>query len=77
MNELINNDPISEHLLLTMAKTYPVFDGDLAPKECRYDLFQGAWLLEGLGSLFVESPNRPQPRTKKFDIETGEDQKGE
>ena len=52
MNELISNDPISEHLLLTMAKTYPVFDGDLAPKECRYDLFQGAWLLEGLGSLF-------------------------
>ena len=77
MNKPTSNSASPEHLLLTMAKTYPVFDRDLAPQGCQYDVYQGAWLLEGLGSLFVESPNRPQPRTKKFDIETGEDQKGE
>ena len=77
MNEPISNDTLPKHLLLTLAKTYPAFAGDLAPQGCQYDVFQGAWVLDGLGSLFVESPNRPRPMSKKRDIETGEDQKGE
>ena len=77
MNEPISNDTPSEHLLLAMAKTYPVCAEDLAPQGCQYDLFQGAWVLNGLGSLLIESSNRPRPMTKKKDLETGEDQKGE
>ena len=77
MNEPIDNEPFPKHLLLTMAKTYPVSTGDLAPQECQYDLFQGAWVLNGIGSWLIESPNRPRPMTKKKDIETGEDQKAE
>lgn len=74
--------PISEgespkHLLLTLAQTYPVPTGDLAPEGCRYDLSQGAWVLNDLGSLLIYSPNRPRPMTKKRDIETGEDHKAE
>ena len=55
MNEPISNDTSSEHLLLAMAKTYPVCAKDLAPQGCQYDLFQGAWVLnpnppkDGLG----------------------------
>ena len=65
----------SDHLLLTLAKTYPVFTGDLSPQGCQYNLREGAWVLEGMGSLLVESPCPPIPKTKKADIETGEDQK--
>lgn len=68
--------PSRRHLLLDMASTYPVRSVDLTPQACRYDLFLGAWVLEDCGSLLAESPERPKPMTKKFDIETGEDQKG-
>ena len=77
MNEPIGNNTPNEHLLLAMAKTYPVRAEDLTPQGCQYDLFQGAWIINGLGSLLIESSNRPRPMTKKKDIETGEDQKGE
>ena len=77
MNEPTNRDTSPEHLLLTLAKTYPAFTGDLAPQGYQYDLFLGAWILNDSGSLLVESPNRPRTMTKKRDIETGEDQKAE
>ena len=77
MNEPTNRETSPEHLLLTMAKTYPAFTGDLAPQGYQYDLFRGAWVLNGSGSLLIESPNRPRTMTKKRDIETGEDQKAE
>ena len=77
MNESTNRDTSPEHLLLAMAKTYPAFTGDLSPQGYQYDLFGGAWILNGSGSLLIESPNRPRTMTKKKDIETGEDQKAE
>ena len=77
MKEPNDGAAFSKHLLLRMAKTYPVSNEDLAPQECQYDLFQGAWVLNGLGSLLIESTNRPSPMSKKKDIETGEDQKAE
>ena len=77
----MSNPPISDilpkHLLLQLAKTYPIFTGDLAPQGCRYDVLQGAWLLDGTSTLLVESDDRLPPMTKKADIETGEDQKSE
>ena len=66
-----------QHLLLAMAITYPVLPLDLAPPDCHYDLSQGAWVLDDLGSLLADTPGRPMPATKKMDNETGEDQKGE
>lgn len=74
-------DPItkgcnSEHLLLAMAKTYPIEPLDLAPQGCEYSLADGAWILDDLGSLLVDTPGRPRPESKKMDHETGEDQKG-
>ncbi len=77
MNESTNRHTSPEHLLLAMAKTYPAFTGDLSPQGYQYDLFSGVWILNGSGSLLIESPNRPRTMTKKKDIETGEDQKGE
>ena len=77
MNEPTNRPTSPEHLLLAMAKTYPAFTGDLSPQGYQYDLFSGVWILDGSGSLLIESPNRPRTMTKKKDIETGEDQKRE
>ena len=65
------------HLLLEKAKTYLRFLGDLTPPNCKYDQLIGAWLLESTSELLVETPMRKGPRTKKEDIETGEDQKAE
>ena len=65
-----------KHLLLAIAKSYRVSDQELAPENCEYSLSQGAWVLKEVGSLLIENTERPRPATKKFDIETGEDQKG-
>jgi hypothetical protein len=66
-----------KHILLKYALTYKRFTGSLAPEGCHYDPSVGAWLVSDTGRLLVETPERPKPTTKKFDIETGEDQKGE
>ena len=76
MNRPIANQDEPEHLLLAMAKTYPVSNPDLAPPGCRYSLEQGGWVLNDTGTLLVDTPGRPRPKTKKADLESGEDQKG-
>jgi hypothetical protein len=65
------------HVLLKYASTYERFKGSLAPEGCHYDQRVGAWLVSETGELFVGTTDRLGPRTKKEDIETGEDQKGE
>ena len=66
-----------EHLLLRKAQTRPQFAGDLTPPGCHYDIRLGTWIVSSKGSLLVETHGHPVPRTKKEDIETGEDQKSE
>ena len=68
--------PEPTHLLLALSKSYPIVEQDLAPHDCLYSISDGAWILQHIGSLLVDTPGRPRPATKKFDIETGEDQKG-
>ena len=76
MNNKISDASNPRHVLLETAKSYSVPERDLTPANCDYSLSQGAWVLRDDGSLLVENPERPRPVTKKFDIETGEDQKG-
>jgi len=66
-----------QHILLKYASTYELFSNSLAPDGCYYDQNIGAWIVSETGELFIRTPNRPGPKTKKEDIETGEDQKGE
>ena len=77
MGESNSHEILPKHLLLELAKTYPKGTQDLTPPGCRYDVLQGAWLLNSVGTLLVESDERPPPKTKKADMETGEDQKSE
>ena len=65
------------HPLLARAHRYPVGEVDLRPPGCEYDPILGAWRCQATGALAVEVPGREGPRTKKRDIETGEDQKAE
>lgn len=65
------------HPLLERAQRYRRTFVDLSPHGCHYDSKVGAWRNDISGILAVELPDRQRPRTKKQDIETGEDQKGE
>jgi hypothetical protein len=67
----------NKHPLLERAHKYPRREVDLAPAGCLYDDVVGAWRVIETGELWVETPHRVGPHTKKKDIETGEDQKGE
>ena len=65
-----------QHVLLANARAYPREPIDLRPDGCDYDLLTGARVDRSSGGLFVESADPNPPRTKKADVETGEDQKG-
>ena len=67
----------SQHPLLQRAKKYPRHEVNLAPPGCTYDATVGAWRHIESDQLWVDTPHRDGPKTKKQDIETGEDQKGE
>lgn len=53
----------------------------MTPNGCRYDFANGGWMRkEGNTEVFLVKscdPNKPLAGTKKADLETGEDQKGE
>jgi len=69
---------LKHHLLLEKAFVYPL------PKEkphleecCTYDLTGGYWLIDNSKNPLVFDNSFVKPRSKKEDVETGEDQKGE
>jgi hypothetical protein len=47
------------------------------PERAVYDLFAGCWFLDGVPLVTAEGTKLGPPMSKKFDIETGEDRKGE
>jgi hypothetical protein len=69
--------PAQRHFLLRTARTYQREATTLAPPGSHYDPVVGAWILTATDQLFVEKSGAQAPQTKKADIETGEDQKGE
>lgn len=65
-----------EHILLSLAKRYPLIDRDRSPVDARYDAVLGGWVDKASGILVVNRPDANPPQSKKNDVETGEDQKG-
>ena len=49
----------------------------LEPEGCSFDNEKGYWVLDGSKQPFITSEFSSPPRSKKCDVETGEDQKGE
>ncbi len=66
-----------QHVLLEKAETYKRPTGSLDPADCHYSMALGAWVVDATGEMLVRTPSRRRPRTKKQDVETGEDRKGE
>ena len=66
-----------EHIILEKAKRYSAPDGVTAPDGCLYKAHEGFWVEKGTNAPMMRSDNPRKPISKKCDIETGEDQKGE
>lgn len=67
-----------DHILLEKIVTYEKCELR-DPENCKYDEKIGLWLWGPNNEILVKSnnPNCPKRGTKKKDIETGEDLKGE
>lgn len=50
---------------------------DLKPQGCSYDRVSGLWRVDSTGEVMMVGNYAQRPETKKCDVETGEDQKGE
>lgn len=68
---------MKNHLLLQKAYIYPLPKEQTSPKDCTYDHQKGYWVQKLTGQALVTLKDHPRLVTKKCDIETGEDRKGE
>lgn len=66
-----------KHILLQKAFTYKKREKITAPTGYEFDCFLGAWISISDKSLLVNHKDFPGYGTKKNDIETGEDMKGQ
>lgn len=66
-----------KHILLEKAYTYENIPKKLTPEGCFYDRNSGLWRVTDTKEVMMVGNYALKPQTKKADIETGEDQKGE
>lgn len=64
-----------KHPLVQLCSSTALPMGSEPPPDSAYSRELGLWLRAD-GLPVVVGPERPRPQTKKFDVETGEDQKG-
>lgn len=67
---------MKNHILIEKARVYlePTFVPK--PTNCSYNDERGFWIDDSSKIPMMRSDNPKKPTTKKYDIETGEDQKG-
>lgn len=69
---------MKEHLLLEKAFIYPLEKKQPELVGCTFDSKNGYWIINQTGEPYITDKSMSSPpRTKKCDVETGEDQKGE
>lgn len=68
---------MKKHILLEKAYVYPLPKVRPEMSEYKFDYRYGYWVTKDSDEPFVSDKSNPGPRSKKCDIETGEDQKGE
>lgn len=66
-----------KHILLRKAIVYKQRKDITPPKDYKYDFNLGAWIHKLSGNLLINSDDYLGQGTKKLDIETGEDNKGQ
>lgn len=68
---------MKQHILLEKAFCYPDPVEITIPKNCTFVESSGYWIDGFTGEIMMLSTNPQYLQTKKFDRETGEDQKGQ
>lgn len=68
---------MKQHILLGKAYCYPEPGEAQIPENCTFIQKNGYWRNNSTGEIMMLSNDPRRPQTKKADIETGEDQKGE
>jgi hypothetical protein len=66
-----------EHVLIERAFMYDLNNTQPEMTGFNYDNVKGYWVDQSNNQPCIENPLFAAPRTKKADIETGEDRKGE
>ena len=70
-------DAMKEHILLEKAYIYDDVQREVIPEGCSYDRNCGLWRIDNTGEVMMIGNYAQKPQSKKCDVETGEDQKGE
>ena len=68
---------MKQHILLEKAYCYREPTSISMPEEYTFSEQKGYWMNSITGEVMMLSSDPRRPQTKKHDIETGEDQKGE
>ena len=68
---------MTEHILITYAVRKPFGNTCVVPPGAEYDATKGYWVKSGIPLVKSQEFGEAGWVTKKHDIETGEDQKGE
>lgn len=68
---------MKDHILLEKAKKYDIPEQNLTPNNCSYRAKEGFWVDDSSNMAMMKTDKPQKPTSKKCDIETGEDQKGE
>ena len=74
LHALVEKEKVNMHVLHRLAKTTLLNSSNCAPEGTNYDFAAGVWLRDG--QIIALDPDN-QVCSKKADIETGEDQKGQ
>ncbi len=68
---------MKNHIIIEKAKKYDVSNQDMTPNGCSYKAHEGFWVNNSSNIAMMRDDRIQKPTSKKCDIETGEDQKGE
>jgi len=68
---------MEKHIILEKANLYDISNGVGTPDGFAYQSEKGYWVNEISGEALVKCKGPNVPTSKKFDMETGEDHKGE
>lgn len=68
---------MKQHILLEKAYCYSEPSAITAPENCTFVEKSGYWKNNFTNEIMMLSADPQRPQTKKHDLETGEDQKGQ
>ena len=68
---------MKEHILIEKAKKYTIPEPNLTQNGYTYKDREGFWIDNSSNTVMMKSAKYQKPTSKKCDIETGENQKGE